>query len=277
MSQPNPRTTGLFVLGAILLVVAGLVAFGSRSYFEHRPRAVTFFHGSVAGLVVGAPVTFRGVGVGSVLKILLQTNSTNGTAQIPVIMEFDPQRVTMIGGSDTAKFTERTKINGLGATLVMQSLITGQLAIELDYHDPTKVSSTGIDLGLPEIPEAEGGINAMKNTLSNLPELRRLGPAFGQRAGLGPGIPRDSGEPRKSQQGRGGNRGLGPGRCRPHRQRKPRHRRGRTPGHRACRRPDQRLATTTGRDPDRGRATAGRHRPANGPDRRRRSHHAACG
>jgi paraquat-inducible protein B len=171
MSQPNPRTTGLFVLGAILLVVAGLVAFGSRSYFEHRPRAVTFFHGSVAGLVVGAPVTFRGVGVGSVLKILLQTNSTNGTAQIPVIMEFDPQRVTMIGGSDTAKFTERTKINGLGATLVMQSLITGQLAIELDYHDPTKVSSTGIDLGLPEIPEAEGGINAMKNTLSNLPEL----------------------------------------------------------------------------------------------------------
>ena len=60
MSQPNPRTTGLFVLGAILLVVAGLVAFGSRSYFEHRPRAVTFFHGSVAGLVVGAPVTFPG-------------------------------------------------------------------------------------------------------------------------------------------------------------------------------------------------------------------------
>ena len=169
MSQPNPRTIGLFVIGAIALVIVGLVAFGSRSYFEHRPQAVTFFHGSVAGLVVGAPVTFRGVGVGSVVKISLQINSENGTAQIPVVMEFEPERVTVAGGGDKSGFAERMLANGLGASLVMQSLITGQLAVELDYHDASEEAVTGIDLGLPEIPEARGGLNAMKDTLSRLP------------------------------------------------------------------------------------------------------------
>ena len=169
MNQPNPRMIGLFVLGAIALVIVGLVAFGSRSYFEHRPQAVTFFHGSVAGLVVGAPVTFRGVGVGSVVKISLQINSQSGTAQIPVVMEFEPERVTVAGGGDKSGFAERMLANGLGASLVMQSLITGQLAVELDYHNASEEAVTGIDLGLPEIPEARGGLNAMKDTLSRLP------------------------------------------------------------------------------------------------------------
>jgi len=175
MRQFHARTIGLFVVGAVTLAVAGLLAFGSMSYFEHRPRAVTFFHGSVAGLSVGAPVTFRGVRVGAVVDIAVQIDPGNGAAQIPVIMEFEPERVSVSGNGGTTdlSFAKKMMANGLGAALVMQSLITGQLSVELDYHPASEEKLSGTNLQLPEIPEATGGLNAMKDTISKLP-LREL-------------------------------------------------------------------------------------------------------
>ena len=168
MKHPNVRVIGLFVVGAVALVIVGLAAFGSTSYFEHRPRAVTFFHGSVAGLLTGAPVTFRGVRIGSVADIAVKINPQTGAAEIPVIMEFDPEKVTIDGGADS-DFTKRMRDNGLGASLVMQSVVTGLLAVELDYHPASERFTTEIDLRMPESPEIRGGINAMKDTISKLP------------------------------------------------------------------------------------------------------------
>ena len=167
LTAPGPRSIGLFVVGALALATTGLIAFGATSYFEHRPRAVTFFHGSVAGLSAGAGVTFRGVPVGKVIDIALRINSASGTAHIPVIMEFDPDRIIVTG--DGGGLTENMLAAGLGASLVMQSLITGQLAIELDYLPAHEETLTGIDLRLPEIPEAMGGFSAMKDTITRLP------------------------------------------------------------------------------------------------------------
>ena len=170
LKPPSARSIGLFVVGALALAVTGLIAFGATSYFEHRPRAVTFFHGSVAGLAAGAPVTFRGVPVGKVVDIALQINSTTGAAHIPVIMEFEPGRITVTGGpAGSAGLSQSMLAAGLGASLVMQSFITGQQAIELDYHSSNEETVTGIDLRLPEIPEARGGLNAMKDTIAKLP------------------------------------------------------------------------------------------------------------
>ncbi|MEI6557302.1 MAG: MlaD family protein [Rhodospirillaceae bacterium] len=171
LKPPSARSIGLFVVGALALTITGLIAFGATSYFEHRPRAVTFFHGSVAGLAAGAPVTFRGVPVGKVVDIALQINSATGAAHIPVIMEFEPGRITVSGdaGAGGAGLSKSMLAAGLGASLVMQSFITGQLAIELDYHPASEETLTGIDLRLTEIPEARGGLNAMKDTLARLP------------------------------------------------------------------------------------------------------------
>jgi paraquat-inducible protein B len=58
--RANPKLIGGFVLGAIALVIIGLLAFGSGQYFAPR-AAVLYFAGSLAGLDVG-PVTFRGQG-----------------------------------------------------------------------------------------------------------------------------------------------------------------------------------------------------------------------
>ncbi|MEI8393667.1 MAG: MlaD family protein [Rhodospirillaceae bacterium] len=172
MIHPGTRTIGLFVVGALVLGVAGLLAFGSSAYFEQRPRAVTFFHGSVAGLSLGAPVTFRGVRVGQVVDMAVRINAGNGAAHIPVIMEFEPERITVTddgGRGSKDGLTAGVLSNGLGASLVMQSFITGQLAVELDYHPALEEFRTGIDLHVPEIPEARGGISAVKDTLAKLP------------------------------------------------------------------------------------------------------------
>ncbi|CAK0777446.1 paraquat-inducible protein B [uncultured Gammaproteobacteria bacterium] len=177
MNQPGARAIGLFVLGALILILGGAIVFSRASVFQERPRAVSVFHGSVTGLGVGAPVTFRGVRVGTVIDILLRINAESGDASIPVIMEFDPARISLTGAKgeingDTVNgeaLSRRMVERGLRAALVMQSLITGQLQIELDYHPDSDPALSGLDLRLLEIPEVRSGINAIKDTISRLP------------------------------------------------------------------------------------------------------------
>ena len=69
--QANKTLIGGFVVGAIVLVTAGILIFGSGNFFSERPVFVMFFEGSVSGLNVGAPVTFRGVKIGTVKEISL--------------------------------------------------------------------------------------------------------------------------------------------------------------------------------------------------------------
>src|SRR6202142_2262712 len=52
---------GLFTLGGLLLLVAGLLAFGARSYFVRTSLFETYVAGEVPGLSVGSPVELRGV------------------------------------------------------------------------------------------------------------------------------------------------------------------------------------------------------------------------
>jgi sporulation protein YlmC with PRC-barrel domain len=77
--QANKTVIGIFVVGAIALVVIAVLILGSGKFFKKTFTAVCYFEGSVGGLNVGAPVIFRGVKVGSVKNIVLQ---------------FDPEKLT---------------------------------------------------------------------------------------------------------------------------------------------------------------------------------------
>ena len=64
--KTNPKLVGVFVIGAIVLVITGILAFGGLQYFSSKIKFVAFFPGaSLSGLDVGSPVTFRGVKVGA--------------------------------------------------------------------------------------------------------------------------------------------------------------------------------------------------------------------
>src|SRR6516164_2529676 len=88
--KASPKLIGGFVIGAIALVVAGILAFGGGAYFAQTRAAVLYFQGSLSGLQVGAPVTFRGVRVGSVTKIVIHYDVLAQKLAIPVFIEINP-------------------------------------------------------------------------------------------------------------------------------------------------------------------------------------------
>src|SRR3546814_1282947 len=97
--KANPKLIGGFVVGAIAILVVALVVFGGGRLFQDERRVVAYFEGSVAGLQVGAPVTFRGVPLGAVTEILLRFDDRSMTALIPVYMELDRSRISYADGA----------------------------------------------------------------------------------------------------------------------------------------------------------------------------------
>ncbi|MFA4904869.1 MAG: MlaD family protein, partial [Desulfobaccales bacterium] len=138
--QANRMMIGGFVVLAVVLMAASLVVFGSGKFFQKTNKYVLYFNESVKGLSVGAPVLFQGVPVGSVTGITLQADLVKMKTQIPVIIDIDPNRWQVRAGErDYQKTAGKLIEMGLRGQLIMQSFITGQLMIELDFYPKSAV------------------------------------------------------------------------------------------------------------------------------------------
>jgi paraquat-inducible protein B len=166
VKRPSPGLIGAFVLGALALVVAAVLFFSAGSLREKRIEAVSFFDGSVAGLRVGAPVTFRGVPVGEVKSLGVRVNPRTGASIIQVNMALVPDMVTVYGAApaDYAALVPSLVRDGLTAQLVTQSFVTGMLSIELAFRPGARVSRIG-DTALPEVPTVPGDLEALAKQL----------------------------------------------------------------------------------------------------------------
>ena len=96
------------------------------------------------GLNVGAPVLFQGVQIGSVTSIILEVDPSNLHLQIPVVIEYEPDKFQVAGGGRMVQRDPRKTIpklieRGLRAQLTMQSFITGQLVIELGFYPDSAI------------------------------------------------------------------------------------------------------------------------------------------
>lgn len=132
--QANRMMIGGFVVFAVTLMVASLVVFGSGKFFQKTNKYIVYFNEPVNGLNVGAPVLFQGVQVGSVTSITLQADLATMKTQIPVLIEINPDRWKVRGGKrDYREVATKLIEKGLRAQLIMQSFITGQLMIQLDF------------------------------------------------------------------------------------------------------------------------------------------------
>ena len=140
--RANPTAIGLFLIGAIVLAVGGTATLASTAWFQQRSTFQSFFQESVNGLETGAPVKFLGVPIGTVTDLLIQIDQRDKTFQVPVQYDIDLTRLTTARGSfvnlnDTAVLRHQI-VDGLRAQLQMESMVTGQLYIELSYNAEAK-------------------------------------------------------------------------------------------------------------------------------------------
>jgi paraquat-inducible protein B len=179
----SPTLIGAFVVGALALLVIGVVALGSGQLFRHTKEFVLYFDGSVNGLRIGAPVKYKGVEIGAVKDILLQLNQDMEVNKIPVIIEIDLKKITSRGS--TTAVAEQQEVfqaaivnRGLRGQLQTESLVTGVLYVALDLFPGTPirlVQRPNADNKYPEIPtvptELELARDAVTRIIDKLEEI----------------------------------------------------------------------------------------------------------
>jgi paraquat-inducible protein B len=180
MSKPvNPFAIGSFAVGAVLLLVIGILVFGGGQLFKaDEIRYVIFFESSLNGLEKGAPVKMQGVKIGKVTEIALQFDSSTNKVFKPVVVEIDRNSFSATAGSSLSKamtqadhLAQRNQLVSAGfrARLEIQSLLTGLLYVDLDMHTDKPPLYTKLQYkGLLELPGILATTDEIRNTLEEV-------------------------------------------------------------------------------------------------------------
>lgn len=124
---------------------------------EHLSQTVVmYFHRSLRGLTVGAPVEFKGINVGEIKSIGIHYSKKRHEFVLPVVATLYPTRFGMDIREDNPQHAAedvRTQFdvlvkNGMRAQLKSASLLTGQQFVNLDFIDPADREKTPPRFGL---------------------------------------------------------------------------------------------------------------------------------
>jgi paraquat-inducible protein B len=166
VTRGQPRLVGLFVLGALVLIAAGIAAMSARRLFAEYRTYVVFFPYAVGGLRAGAPVTVRQVQVGHVTEVdLVFTGETFGDSWIMAVFEIRRNALRDPSGKaadDSDAELARIMIeSGLRASVRSSSMIAGQRSVDLDLRPDSPPRLSGIKSRYPEIPSALTGMEVI--------------------------------------------------------------------------------------------------------------------
>ncbi|MEN8199407.1 MAG: MlaD family protein [Thermodesulfobacteriota bacterium] len=140
----QPALIGVFVTLSCLLFVIAVIIFGGSRFFDKENVVIAYFEGSLKGLSIGAPVTYRGVTVGKVkeIKIYVENDEHNQhQVIIPVLIALSAGSSISVdsgeGDYDGSPyvFLEAMCKQGLRAKLKLQSMVTGQRYIDLAVYE----------------------------------------------------------------------------------------------------------------------------------------------
>lgn len=168
----NPTLIGAFVLGALALAVTVIMLLAGGQLFRQRHQHIMYFDEAAEGLQVGAPVVFLGVKVGTVKDIQLGLSKDGQRFMVPVVIELESLPVRTPTG-EQINLEERGRIRalvdqGLRARLKVQSLLTGQRYVDLDFH-PEKPARFVTDNRMSEIPTIPTTVEELTSILEGFP------------------------------------------------------------------------------------------------------------
>jgi paraquat-inducible protein B len=171
--KANKTAIGGFVVGALALIVVGVLIFGSGKFLAKKETYVMYFEGSVNGLNEGAPLVFRGVKIGSVTRILLVANTDDLSFRIPVFVDVERKHFTLTG-DEALDLSPKEQLvllvaRGLRAQLIAQSMVTGQLMVELDFHRDKPAKLVAGDSEYLEIPTIRSGMDDLVKQIAEAP------------------------------------------------------------------------------------------------------------
>ena len=170
--QASPTAIGVFVLGALALLLVGVLVFGSGKFFADTIRVVMYFQGDLNGLDTGASVKFEGVPLGTVTDFGVVLDPHDLSARIPVVVEIRRDHLRIKGNESAAPTSGQAlkpmvEQKGLRAQLQSESLVTGQQFIQLAYHADAPAAQFDIDslTNLPEIPTIPTPLQEVQTTI----------------------------------------------------------------------------------------------------------------
>jgi phospholipid/cholesterol/gamma-HCH transport system substrate-binding protein len=149
--KPHSVAIGGFIVGALLILVTTLLFISGSGLGRNDETVVMVFDGSVKGLTIGAPVALRGVEVGQVTDIDLIFDTSSIDLIMVVEAKIQGENVQRRGGI-TEDLTEEMIQSGLRAQLNSQSILTGLLYIQLDFHPGSKLVLADLETDHIQIP-----------------------------------------------------------------------------------------------------------------------------
>jgi ABC-type transporter Mla subunit MlaD len=177
-AKTNYFKLGLFVLGGVILLIAGLLAFGAKSYLAPKTYFETAIPGQVSGLAVGSRVEFRGVPVGKVTRILFAWSlyPQSKSRFIVVQFEVDGDLLPLPPHFDMKAAVEQATEKGMRAMVKSQG-ITGTSILSLENLNPRDYPPLDLDYKPRDlyVPSAPAQFTRMLEAIeAALENVRRL-------------------------------------------------------------------------------------------------------
>jgi paraquat-inducible protein B len=146
--------------------------------YHHGIEYIVAFPQSVRGLNPGAPVEYRGLPAGHVVRVMMTeltgtgTEGEQGGRPIPVLIRLEPARLEFPDSEEGVEMLQNAVANsvkrGMRASLTTGNLITGALYVAFDLFPDEPMSEIGEVLGRPTIPTIESGLGGIEMRVSRL-------------------------------------------------------------------------------------------------------------
>lgn len=138
--------------------------------YTRKKQYLIYVEGSVRGLVVGSPVTLLGIHAGEVIDLRLEYDLRDGSFKIPVLIELESDRLTIVGKETGAGLPtiEDLVSRGLRGQLRSGNLITGKLLIDFDMYPEADSVDVYYEDEVAVLPTVPTSLDAIKSSLQGL-------------------------------------------------------------------------------------------------------------